>query len=86
MINAVLEIFVVRERRMIGWMDGGQICIALERSSGESSKDVTSVSVTHLVWKEEIMRSKMKYQNQNGRQYGILTQKVAIHISSMERT
>ena len=87
MINAVLEIFVVRERRMIGWMDGGQICIALERSSGESSKDVTSVSVTHLVWKEEIMLSKMKYQNQNGRQYGILTQKVAIHhISSMERT
>jgi hypothetical protein len=52
---------------MIGWMDGGQIWIALERSSGESSKDVTSVSVTHLVWKEEIMLSKMeKYQNQNG--------------------
>ncbi|MGA8914014.1 MAG: hypothetical protein WB443_14275 [Nitrososphaeraceae archaeon] len=72
MINAVLEIFVVRERRMIGWMDGGQICIALERSSGESSKDVMSISVSHLIWKEEIMLSKMKYQNQNGRQYGIL--------------
>jgi hypothetical protein len=58
-------------RRMTGWMDGGQIWIALERSSGESSKDVTSVSVTHLVWKEEIILSKMeKYQNQNGRQYG----------------
>ena len=56
-----------------GWMDGGQIWIALERSSSESSKDVMSVSVTHLVWKEEIMLSKMeKYQNQNGRQYGIL--------------
>jgi len=54
-------------------MDGGQIWIALERSSSESSKDVMSVSVTHLVWKEEIMLSKMeKYQNQNGRQYGIL--------------
>jgi hypothetical protein len=52
---------------MDGWMDGRQIWIALERSSGESSKDVTSVSVTHLVWKEEIMLSKMeKYQNQNG--------------------
>jgi hypothetical protein len=49
-------------------MDGRQIWIALERSSGESSKDVTSVSVTHLVWKEEIMRSKgEKYQNQNGK-------------------
>ena len=66
MINAVLEIFIFRERRMIGWMDGGQICIALERSSGKSSKDVTSVSVTHLVWKEEIMHSKVKDQNQNG--------------------
>ena len=82
MINAVLEIFVVRERRMIGWMDGGQICIALERSSGESSKDVTSVSVTHLVWKEEIMRSKMKTRTKTAG-ICILTQKVAIHISSM---
>jgi hypothetical protein len=38
-----------------------------------------SISVSHLIWKEEIMLSKMKYQNQNGRQYCILTQKVAIH-------
>ena len=64
---------------MDGWMDGGQIRIALERSSSESSKGVMSISVKHLIWKEEIMHSKMKYQNQNGRQYGILTQKVAIH-------
>jgi hypothetical protein len=64
---------------MIEWMDDGQIWIALERSSSESSKDVMSISVSHLIWKEEIMPSKMKYQNQNGRQYGILTQKVAIH-------
>jgi len=50
-----------------GWMDGGQIWIALERSSDISSKDMTSVSVSHLIWKEEIMRSKReKYQNQNG--------------------
>jgi hypothetical protein len=39
-------------------MDGGQIRIALESSSGVSSKDVMSVSVSHLIWKEEIMRSK----------------------------
>ena len=56
-------------------MDGRQIWIALERSSGESSKDVMSISVSHLIWKEEIMLSKMKYQNQNG----ILNKKVAIH-------
>ena len=31
-----------RNRWMDGWMDGGQIWIALERSSGESSKDMTS--------------------------------------------
>jgi len=43
-----------------GWMDGGQIWIALERSSDISSKDMTSVSVSHLIWKEEIMRSKME--------------------------
>jgi hypothetical protein len=59
-------------RRKDGRMDGGQIRIALKSSSGVSSKDVTSVSVSsHLIWKEEIMRSKMKYQNQNDRQYGI---------------
>ena len=39
---------------MIGWMDGGQIWIALERSSSESNKDVMSISVSHLIWKEEI--------------------------------
>jgi len=43
-----------------GWMDGGQIWIALERRSDMSSKDMTSVSVSHLIWKEEIMRSKME--------------------------
>jgi hypothetical protein len=68
---------------MDGWMDGGQIWIAVERRSSESSKDVMSISVSHPIWKEEIMLSKMKYQNQNGRQYGIVTQ-VAIHISSTE--
>jgi hypothetical protein len=34
-----------------GWMNGGQIWIALESSSGVSSKDVTSVSVSHLIWR-----------------------------------
>jgi hypothetical protein len=48
-------------------MDGGQIWIALEISSGVSSKGVMSISVSHLIWKEEIMLSKMKYQSQNGR-------------------
>ena len=58
-------------------MDGGQIWIALESSGGVSSKDVTSVSVTHVVWEEEIMRSKMEnYQNQNG----ILNRKVHSYI------
>jgi hypothetical protein len=64
---------------MDGWMDGGQIRIALKSSSGVSSEDVMSISVSHLIWKEEIMLSKMKYQNQNGRQYDILNKKVAIH-------
>jgi hypothetical protein len=51
-----------------GWMDGGQIWIVLESRSSVSSKDVTSVSVGHLIWKEEIMRSKMeKYQKQTGK-------------------
>jgi hypothetical protein len=71
---------------MEGWIDGGQIRIALESSSGGgvSSKDVMSISVSHLIWEEEIMRSKMdKYQNQNG----ILNKKLQfIHISSMEHT
>jgi len=51
-----------------GWMDGRQIWIASGSNSGVSSKNVMSVSVSHLIWKEEIMRSKTeKYQNQNGR-------------------
>jgi hypothetical protein len=61
---------------MIGWMDGEQIWIALESSSGVSSKDVLAISVSHLIWKEEICFSKMKYQNQNGRQYGILLKRL----------
>jgi len=50
--------------RKVGRMDGWQIWIALGSNSGVSNKDMTSVSVSHLIWKEEIMRSKMeKYQN-----------------------
>jgi hypothetical protein len=50
------------------WIDGGQIWIALGSNSGVSNKHMMSVSVSHLIWKEEIMRSKReKYQNQNGR-------------------
>ena len=73
--HSVMDGSWIGRRMMDGWMDGGHIWIALERSSSESSKDVMSISVSHLIWKEEIMLSKMKYQNQNG----ILNKKVAIH-------
>jgi hypothetical protein len=62
---------------MEGWIDGGQIMIALESSSGVSSKDVMSISVSHLIWKEEIMNAFKNGQVQEPKRH--INKKVAIH-------